>query len=118
MSTSTGAFGFAAPSRKKSSRKVLPHYFISSAAAAALLIGCAWTVYSNIFAANVYPSMDSAAYEAPAVRREAVVATRPTPSFNDVFASLEPPPPTLSKQISTPSPPDIDLIRSRKSSLR
>ncbi|WP_084799777.1 DUF2778 domain-containing protein [Bradyrhizobium sp. Ai1a-2] len=97
MSTSTGAFGFAAPARKKSSRKVLPHYFISSAAVAALVIGCAWTVYTNIFAANVYPSIDGTAYEAPSVKREAAVAMRPTPSFNDVFASLPPPQPTLSK---------------------
>jgi Protein of unknown function (DUF2778) len=97
MSTSTGAFGFAAPSRKKSSRKVLSHYLIGSAAIAGLVVGCAWTVYTNIFAANVYPSMDSAAYEAPVVKREAAAAARPTPSFNDVFASLPPPPPTLSK---------------------
>jgi hypothetical protein len=97
MSTSTGAFGFAAPSRKRSSRRVLPHHFIGGAAIAGLVVGCAWTVYTNIFAANVYPSMGSAAYEAPAVRREAAVAARPTPSFNDVFASLSPPPPTLSQ---------------------
>jgi hypothetical protein len=97
MSTSTGAFGFAAPTRKKSSRKVLPHHFFGSAAIAGLVVGCAWTVYTNILTANVYPSMDSAAYEAPLVKREAAVAIRPTPSFNDVFASLAPPPPALSK---------------------
>jgi hypothetical protein len=96
MSTSTGAFGFAVSSRKKSSRKV-PHHFIASAAVAALVVGCAWTVYTNIFAANVYPSMGSAAYEAPPVKREAAVATPPTPAFNEVFASLPPPPPALSK---------------------
>ncbi|WP_454626691.1 DUF2778 domain-containing protein [Bradyrhizobium cenepequi] len=99
MSTSTGAFGFAVPSRKKSSRKVLPHYFISTAAVAALVLGCAWTVYTNIFAASVYPSMGSAGYEAPVVKREAAVAARPMPAFNDVFASL--PPPTLSKPESS-----------------
>lgn len=97
MSTSTGAFGFAAASRKKSSRKVLPHHFFGSAAIAGLVVGCAWTVYTNILTANVYPPMDSAAYEAPVVKREPAVATRSTPSFNEVFASLPPPPPTLSK---------------------
>jgi hypothetical protein len=52
------------------------------------VLGCAWTVYSNIFAAGMYPSMNSAAYEAPVVKRAAPVASNPTPSFNDVFASL------------------------------
>ena len=55
MSTSTGAFGLAAASRKKSSRKVLPQHFFGSAAVAGLVLGCAWTVYTNIFAASIYP---------------------------------------------------------------
>jgi hypothetical protein len=100
MSTSTGAFGPAAPSRKKSSRKVLPQYFFGSAAVAALVLGCAWTVYSNIFAASVYPSMNGAAYDASVVMRPAELAARTAPAFNDVFASL-PPPPVLSQPETT-----------------
>jgi hypothetical protein len=97
MSTSTGAFVLATPIRKKSSRKIIPQYFLGSAAIAGLVLGCAWTVYSNIFAAGVYPSMNSAAYEAPVVPRPVAVAARPAaPSFNEVFASL-PPPRMLSK---------------------
>jgi hypothetical protein len=101
MSKSTGAFVLAVPSRKKSSRKILRQYVLGSAAIAGLVLGCAWTVYSNIFAAGVYPSMNSAAYEAPVVKRPAAVAARPeAPSFNDVFASL-PPPRMLSKPEDT-----------------
>ena len=95
MSTSTGAFVLAAASRKKSSRKVLPQHFFASAAIAGLVLGCAWTVYTNIFAASVYPSMGSAAFDAPVVKP--AVAARPAPtSFAEVFASL-PPPRALSK---------------------
>ena len=101
MSKSTGAFVPAAPSRKKSSRTIISQYFLGSAAVAGLVLGCAWTVYSNIFAAGVYPSMNSAAYEAPVVKRPAAVAARSeAPSFNDVFASL-PPPRMLSKPEDT-----------------
>ena len=98
MSTSTGAFVLAAASRKKSSRKVLPQHFFASAAIAGLVLGCAWTVYTNIFAASVYPSMGSAAFDAPVVKGTAAVAARPAPpSFTEVFASLPPPPRALSK---------------------
>ncbi|WP_433995847.1 tlde1 domain-containing protein [Bradyrhizobium genosp. L] len=56
------------------------------------MLGCAWTIYANIFAASVYPSVNNAPYEAPVVKRAAAVAARPTPAFNEVFASLTPPP--------------------------
>ena len=79
MSTSTGAFGLAGHNRKKSSRKVLPQQFFASAAIAGLVLGCAWTVYTNIFAASVYPSMGSAALDAPVVKGTAAVAARPAP---------------------------------------
>ena len=68
MSTSTGAFGLAAHNRKKSSRKVIPQHFLGGVAIAAVVLGCAWTVYSNIFAASIYPSVNSAAFDAPVVR--------------------------------------------------
>jgi hypothetical protein len=97
MSTSTGAFVLAAASRKKSSRKVFAQHFFASAAIAGLVLGCVWTVYTNIFAASVYPSMGSAAFDALVVKRPFAVAARPAPpSFTEVFASL-PPPRALSK---------------------
>ncbi|WP_456733860.1 DUF2778 domain-containing protein [Bradyrhizobium sp. USDA 3364] len=59
---------------------------------AALVIGCAWTVYANIFAASVFPSVGNASFDAPVVKRPVAVAARPAPAFNEVFASLTPAP--------------------------
>ncbi|WP_376707794.1 tlde1 domain-containing protein [Bradyrhizobium semiaridum] len=64
---------------------------------AGLVLGCAWTVYANIFAASVYPSVSNAAFDAPVVKRPVAVASRPTPAFNEVFASLTPPPAAAAK---------------------
>lgn len=52
------------------------------------MVGCAWTVYSNVFGASIYPSVNSAALEAPPVKTSTVVAARPRPAFNEIFASL------------------------------
>jgi hypothetical protein len=97
MSTSTGAFGLAAHNRKKSSRKVIPQHLFGGVAVAAVVLGCAWTVYSNIFGAGIYPTVNSAAFEAPIARNSTVVASRPArPAFNEIFASLPQPAPKIS----------------------
>ena len=88
MSMSRRAYGLAAHSRRKSSRKVTPQHFLGTVAVAGLVLGCAWTVYSNVFGANIYPAVNSAAFEAPLVKNSTVVAERPRPSFNEIFASL------------------------------
>lgn len=98
MSTSTGAFGLAAHNRKRSSRKVLSQHLLGSVAVAGLVLGCAWTVYSNIFAASIYPSVNSAVLEAPVIKRPVAVAVRGAPpAFNEVFASIPAPAPVPSK---------------------
>ncbi|WOH85377.1 DUF2778 domain-containing protein [Bradyrhizobium sp. BEA-2-5] len=71
---------------------MLPQHFLGSAAVAGLVLGCAWTVYANIFAASVYPSVGNASFDAPVIKRPVAVAARPTPAFNEVFASLTPAP--------------------------
>ena len=92
------------PSRKKSSRKVLPQHLLGSVAVAAVVLGCAWTVYTNVFGASVYPSMNSAAFDAPVVKQSSVVAARPArPTFNEVFASLPRRPPEISAPETVPS---------------
>ena len=53
MSTSTGAYGVAAHNRKNSSRKVIPQHFLGGVAVAAVVLGCAWTVYTNVFGASI-----------------------------------------------------------------
>jgi hypothetical protein len=97
MSTSTGAFGLAAHNRKKSSRKVIPQHFLGGVAVAAVVLGCAWTVYTNVFGASIYPSVNSAAFDAPVVRNSSIVAARPArPAFDEVFAALPQPAPKIS----------------------
>jgi hypothetical protein len=98
MSTSSVAFVLAAPVRKKVTRKISPHFFFTTAGVAGLVLGCAWTVYSNIFAADLYPAMNSAAYEAPVVRKQVTVTARPAPpAFDEIFASLPAPAPQIAK---------------------
>src|ERR1700704_4185380 len=78
MSTSTGAFGLAA--------------------VAGLVLGRAWTVYTNVFGASIYPSVNNAALDAPVTRRAVAIAARPaTPAFDEVFASVPASAPVLSK---------------------
>ena len=115
MSTSASAYVLGAPSRKKTSRKILPQHFLGSAAVAGLVLGCAWTVYANIFAASVYPSVGNASFEAPAVKRPVAVAARPAPAFNEVFASLTPAPAAPAKtptktEVATSEAPTPSLM--------
>ncbi|UPK01766.1 tlde1 domain-containing protein [Bradyrhizobium sp. 170] len=89
MSKRTRAFGPAAHNRRKSSRKGIPQYFLGGVALAGLVLGCAWTVYTNVLGSSVYPSVNSAAFEAPVFRNPTTVAARPVqPAFNEIFASL------------------------------
>jgi hypothetical protein len=76
--------------RRKPSRKIIPQYFLGSVAVAGLVLGCAWTVYTNVFGASVYPTVNGVAFEAPLVGNAATVAARSQqPAFNEIFASLE-----------------------------
>jgi len=83
------AFGPAVHNRRKPSRKGIPQYFLGGVAVTGVVLGCAWTVYTNVFGANVYPSVNSAAYEAPVKNPTVVVARSVRPAFNEIFASLE-----------------------------
>jgi hypothetical protein len=77
MSTSTSAcYGFKAHHPKKSSDEPVSHRFFGSVAVAGLVVGCAWTVYANVFAGDVYPSLSSANFDAPVIRRPSTFAER------------------------------------------
>jgi hypothetical protein len=95
MSKSTGAL--AARKRKSSSRKAISHNLAGGAAVACLVLGCGWTVYSNILSASVYPTLGSAGYDEPAVKRPAVAARSAIQNINDTFAALPGPPPAIAK---------------------
>ena len=71
------------------------------------MLGCAWTVYTNVFGAGIYPTVSSAAFEAPPVTSSTVVAARPVrPNFNEIFASL----PDRSPLISAPENVSASLM--------
>src|SRR5215208_3400539 len=89
MSKRMRAFGPAVHNRRKPSRRGIPQQILGGVAVAGLVLGCAWTVYTNVFGASVYPSVNSAAFEAPAIKNPAVAAARRAPpAFNEIFASL------------------------------
>jgi Protein of unknown function (DUF2778) len=115
MSTSISAcYDFAAHTPRDFHRKNASYNFLGHAAIACLVVGCAWTVYSNIFAAGIYPSAgnfdvavikrspapvrnmltasnSSVAVESPPlVSAPATVAQQPSFSFDDRFAAAAP----------------------------
>jgi hypothetical protein len=109
MSTSA-CFDFAAPQRRRSSRKAISHTFFGGAAVACLVLGCAWTVYTNIFAAGVYPTMGGADFDAPVVRRPSVVAVWSAPPVsNTVVAAASEPPSLISAPATVPSGPSLSF---------
>src|SRR5712691_7904953 len=105
MSTSTSAFGLAAPKHRRSSRKAIPNHVFGSAAVACLVLGCAWTLHANVFGASVYPQLSSANFDSPVIRRPPF-AVRSAPSAADtIVAALPEPAPVISAPASVPSPP-------------
>jgi hypothetical protein len=96
MSTSTG--GVEAQQRRNSRKASSPN-FKGHAAIACLVLGCGYTVYSNVFGASIYPSMNDAAYEAPIVRRTSSSIARtvaPATIINNVFADFPESAPVIS----------------------
>jgi Protein of unknown function (DUF2778) len=116
MSTSISAcYDFAAHTPRDFSRKsAVPYSLLGSAAVACLVVGCAWTVYTNVFAAGIYPSagnFDVAVIKRspapvrtvlaasntsiviespPVISAPAVVAQGPSFSFADRFSAAAP----------------------------
>ncbi len=96
MSTSIAAQSNAARKSKnsskinsrKSSRKMTTQNVLGAAVAGCVLLA-GWTVYSNIFAASVYPSVGSAGYDEPVVKRAPKVALREAgDAIKETFALL------------------------------
>ena len=92
MSMSTGAYRRADSVRRKSSRKFISQHLLGSVAVAGLVLGCAWTVYSNVLSGGIYPSMNSAAVDAHVIKRSVAASARPVrPSTNSAMAALSDP---------------------------
>jgi len=89
MSYSTVAYSSSVVSRpKRGSRKSVPQNFLGGAAVACLVLGSAWTVYANVFRADVYPQLGSANFDVPVVKRPAVAAREAQAVVSDAFAAL------------------------------
>jgi Tlde1 domain len=94
----TSRVALAGGNRKAISRKAISLRPFSGGAVACLLVGCAWTVYSNILAANVYPTLDSAGYDEPVARPPVRLAMRSAAqAINDAFAALPKQAPVIAK---------------------
>ena len=101
---------FAAHQHKRSSRKAAPRTFFGSAVVASLMLGCAWTVYSNVFGASVYPTLSSSNFDLPVVKRQSSIAVRsPATIIDNVFAALPEPAPVISAPATVPSGPSLSF---------
>ncbi|MBI5262466.1 MAG: DUF2778 domain-containing protein [Bradyrhizobium sp.] len=97
MSTSIAAPSFAARkpcksskrSPKRSSRKAISPNLFGAAAVGCLVLGCGWTVYTNIIAASVYPTLGSTSYDEPMIKHAPRIGARiPSEAIEQVFAAL------------------------------
>src|SRR5206468_8574711 len=53
------------------------------------VLGAGWTIYSNIFAASVYPTVGSSGYDEPVIRRAPRIALREAgEAVKEAFALL------------------------------
>ena len=97
MSYSTSASRqVAAKNHRRSSRKANANHIFGSAAVACLVLGCAWTVYTNVFGASIYPTLAGGNFDAPVIRQKQSVAARtPQAIVNNVFAALPEPAPVI-----------------------
>ena len=97
MSYSTSASRqVAAKNHRRSPRKANANHIFGSAAVAGLVLGCAWTVYTNVFGASIYPTLASGNFDAPVIRHKQSVAARtPQAIVNTVFAALPEPAPVI-----------------------
>ena len=111
MSYSTSAcFEFAASSPRPSSRKAIPYNIFGGAAVVCIVLGCAWTVYANVFAASVYPTLGSTSFDAPVVRRPTALAARkPMQPVNNVVAALPEPAAVVAAAATVPPGPSLSF---------
>src|SRR5215472_14214185 len=82
----------AGRSRKQSSRKA-SRSLLGGAAITCVVLGCGWTVYTNILSASVYPTISGAGYNEPVVKQGRNEPARDVAqAINEAFAALPAPP--------------------------
>jgi hypothetical protein len=105
MSTSTSAcYDFAAHNHRNSSRKAVSQNIFGSAAIACLVLGCAWTVYANVFGASIYPAVSDGNFDVAVIRRPAASADRKPLTVANSTVVVESPPVISSPATVSPGP--------------
>jgi hypothetical protein len=105
MSYSTSASRqVAAKNHRRSFRKANANHIFGGAAVVCLVLGCAWTVYTNVFGTSIYPTLAGGNFDAPVIRHKQSVAARtPQAIVNHVFATLPEPAPVIAAPATIPS---------------
>jgi hypothetical protein len=85
---STSSVALAGRHRRKSSGKAIPHTLFGGAAVACLVLGCGWTVYSNIINASAYPTIGDADHVEAVVRRPKLAERANVQVIHETFATL------------------------------
>ena len=88
MSTSISAYGGVAYGRK-SSRKFTPNHVLGGASVACLVLGCAWTVYANVFyfCRQRLSATGQYRFRLPVVTRQPATARSAAASANTIVAA-------------------------------
>ena len=109
MSYGTGARqDFGAHKHRNSSRKANPYTVVGGAFVACLMVGCAWTVYANVFGASVYPDAIVGNFDVAVMKRSPAPAVQSAaPAFDDVFAALSAPAPLSSAPVNLTLGPSL-----------
>src|ERR1700759_3316135 len=85
---STSSVALAGRHRRKSPGKAVSHTLFGGAAVACLVIGCSWTVYSNIINASAYPTIGDADHVEAVVRRPKLAERSNGQGIHETFAAL------------------------------
>src|SRR5882757_198103 len=109
MSYGTGARqDFGAHNHRNSTRKANRYTVVGGAFVACLMLGCAWTVYANVFGASVYPAAIVGNFDVAVIKRSpAPVVQSAAPAFDEVFAALSAPAPLSSAPVNPTLGPSL-----------
>ncbi len=85
---STSSVALAGRHRRKSSGKAVSHALFGGTAIACLVIGCGWTVYSNIINASAYPVIGNADHVVAVMQRPKLAERANVQIVHETFAAL------------------------------
>src|ERR1700733_10048859 len=85
----------------RSARKATSHSFFGGVAAGCLVLGCVWTVYSNVLGANIYPAVTGGNFDVAVVKRAAPVVALTVANSTIV---MESPPAVATPATASPGP--------------